>query len=64
VDRGGLWRAAALEASRSKTPTNGAELGKQSLKTGAPRSERLAGGSPTEASSQASAWLLVGQLVA
>jgi hypothetical protein len=32
VDRGGLWRAAALEASRSKTPTNGAELGKQSLK--------------------------------
>src|SRR5215217_5590926 len=33
ADRGGRRRAEAAEASRSKTPTNGAELRKQSLKT-------------------------------
>jgi hypothetical protein len=34
VDRCGWRRSAALEASRSKTPTNGPELRKQSLKIG------------------------------
>jgi DNA-binding Lrp family transcriptional regulator len=31
VDRGGRRRAAASEASRSQTPTNGCELGRQSF---------------------------------
>jgi hypothetical protein len=43
ADCGGLRRAAAPKAPRSQTPTNGSELRKQSLKTGATSSpSRLA----------------------